>query len=67
MTSIKISDLRPVGSELLLDSQLFQTLTGEEAEKIVGGFTDVNVYKNGKLVTSTSDGVKNGVIINIYT
>lgn len=66
MASITISDLRPVGSELLLDSQLFQTLTGEKAKKIAGGLTVTNVYQDGKLVSSADDGVDNGVTINIY-
>jgi hypothetical protein len=66
MASITISDLRPVGSELLLDSQLFQTLTDEKAKKIAGGRTQINVYSNGTLVSSTNDGVNNGVTVNIY-
>jgi hypothetical protein len=67
MASVTISDLRPVCSELLLDSQLIQTLTDEKAKKIVGGLaTEVNVYQDGKLVSSTDDGVDNGVTINIY-
>jgi len=67
MASITISDLPPVGSELLLDSQLFQTLTEEKAKKIVGGLaTEVNVYQDGKLISSTDDGVDNGVTVNIY-
>jgi hypothetical protein len=66
MASITISDLRPVGSELLLDSQLFQTLTDEKAKKIAGGRTTTNVYQNGKLVYSSSDGINNGVVVNHY-
>jgi hypothetical protein len=67
MASIKISDLRSVGSEFLLDSQLFQALTDEEAKKIVGGLeTDFKVYQDGVLISSTSDGVDNGVTIEIY-
>jgi hypothetical protein len=67
MASITISDLRPVGSEFLLDSQLFQALTDEDTKKIVGGIqTEFNVYQDGVLISSTSDGVDNGVTINIY-
>ena len=67
MASITISDLRPVGSELLLDSQLFQTLTDEEAKKIAGGIKVTNYYHDGRLTRSTSDGVNDGVIDNKYT
>jgi hypothetical protein len=69
MASITISDLRPVGSELLLDSQLFQTLTDEEAKKIAGGLATrvINFYHDGRLIRSVSDGVNDGIIDNNYT
>ncbi len=69
MASITISDLRPVGSELLLDSQLFQTLTDEEAKKISGGAATrvINHYHDGRLVRSVNDGVNDGIIDNYYT
>jgi hypothetical protein len=69
MASITISDLRSVGSELLLGSQLFQTLTNEEAKKIAGGLAAkvTNTYKDGRLIKSISDGVNDGVIENNYT
>jgi hypothetical protein len=67
MASITISDLRPVGSELLLDSQLFQTLTDEEAKKIAGGFKVTNTFKDGRLTKTESDGVNDGIVVNNYT
>jgi hypothetical protein len=66
MASITISDLRPVGSELLLDSQLFQTLTDEEAKKIAGARV-TNYYHNGRLVRSIDNGVNDRIIDNNYT
>ena len=67
MASIKISDQRPVSSELLLDSQSLQALTDEEAKKIVGGFKVTHYYHNGRLEKSTDDGVNDGRVEHKYT
>ena len=69
MASITITDLRPVGSELLLDSQLFQNLTDEEAKKIAGGLAAkvTNYYHDGRITRSINDGVNDGAIDNYYT
>ncbi|NEQ87056.1 MAG: hypothetical protein F6K26_45595 [Moorea sp. SIO2I5] len=45
MSSIKIAELRPAGSELFQDSESFlhELSDGQEIDKVLGGFLDVFV------------------------
>ncbi|MBD2448157.1 hypothetical protein H6G76_13470 [Nostoc sp. FACHB-152] len=45
MASIKISELRPAGSELFQDSESFLNELSEnrEMDQVMGGFTNINV------------------------
>ncbi|NEQ86153.1 MAG: hypothetical protein F6K26_40565 [Moorea sp. SIO2I5] len=45
MSTIKIAELRPAGSELFQDSESFlnELSEGQEIDKVLGGLLDVNV------------------------
>ncbi|MEH2063945.1 MAG: hypothetical protein V7K50_17045 [Nostoc sp.] len=49
MASIKISELRPAGSEFFQDSESFLSELSEnrEIDQIVGGFTNIVVFSIG--------------------
>ncbi len=51
MAEIKVSELRPAGSELLQDSESFlNELSDRELENVVGG-TSVTTASNGTIIT----------------
>ncbi|MEH2237038.1 hypothetical protein [Nostoc sp.] len=68
MASIKISELRPVGSELFQDSESFlQELGAQEMGITGGGFTFANSIGNTAGNTSVVVATKNANTVNANT
>ncbi|MEH1909626.1 MAG: hypothetical protein V7L05_05490 [Nostoc sp.] len=67
MASIKISELRPVGSELFQDSESFLQELGAQEMGITGGFTIANSIANTAANSSVVVATRNANSVNANT
>ncbi len=67
MASIKISELRPAGSELFQDSESFLQELGAQEMGITGGFTFANSIANTIGNSSVVVATKNANTVNANT